>query len=215
MQPTAPRTRTAVRRTLLALVAIAVAAVAVFLPFAGEYLVVEDPVEHADALFVLAGAHADRWLEAVELYNANAAPRILLSPGHLEGAEVLLRTRGVRFPSDAERSRDAILQLGVPATGVSIVPGDFDNTAEEAAGLLPLAKGQGWHQLIVVTSKYHSRRAAFAFRREFRGSGIVILLRTSRFDSADPPHWWRHRGDVRWVGSEITKLIAYRFGLGG
>ena len=183
-------------------------------PFAGRFLVYENPLTRADAIFVLAGARAERWLEAVDLYREGIAPRIVLSPGRLEQAEIVLRSRHVTFPADAELARNAILQMHVPADAVSIADGSLDNTAQEAAALHRLASAQHWHTIVVVTSKYHSHRAAFAFQREFDGSGVAIVMRTTRYDTSDPAHWWRHRADIRFMVSELGKLVAYRLGLG-
>ena len=44
----------------------------------GAWLVVEDPLEKADAIFVLGGTRYERPLEAVDLYKAGWAPRIML-----------------------------------------------------------------------------------------------------------------------------------------
>ena len=138
----------------------------------------------------------------------------VLSPGIIEPAEAELRARGIRFPADADLARDAMLQMRVPASAVIVLPGTVDNTAQEAAALHVLAHSRGWRRVLVVTSKYHSRRAAFAFSREFAGTSTTILMHTSRYDTSDPAHWWRHRADIRFVTSEYQKLIAYRLGLG-
>ena len=175
----------------------------------------EDPLRHADAIFVLAGARAERWLEAVDLFHEGVAPRIILSPGELEQAELVLRQRHIVFPQEAELARDAIVQLHVPADAVSILEGSVDNTAQETEALHHLARARGWRTIIVVTSKYHTHRAAFAFQREFAGSGIAILMHASRYDKSDPARWWRHRADVRYVVSEVGKLVLYRLGLAG
>ncbi|HWK09199.1 MAG TPA: YdcF family protein [Vicinamibacterales bacterium] len=205
----------AVRRLVTLAAVVVLVSACVFAPFAGRFLVYEDPLRHADAIFVLAGARAERWLEAVDLFQEGIAPRILLSPGRLERAEVVLRSRHITFPQDAELARTAILQLHVPPDAVSVMEGSVDNTAQEAAALHRLAHARGWRTLIVVTSKYHSHRAAFAFQREFDRSGIAIVMRTTRYDTSDPAHWWRHRGDIRFVLAELGKLVLYRLGLSG
>ncbi|HTI37294.1 MAG TPA: YdcF family protein [Vicinamibacterales bacterium] len=194
---------------------VVVVSACVFVPFAGRFLVYEDPLRHADAIFVLAGTRAERWLEGVDLYHEGIAPRIVLSPGRLEQAEVVLRSRRITFPTAAELARSAILQLNVPADAVSVLDGSVDNTAQEAEALHRLASARKWRTIIVVTSKYHSHRAAFAFQREFDGSGTEIVMRTTRYDTSDPAHWWRHRSDIRFVISELGKLVGYRLGAAG
>jgi uncharacterized SAM-binding protein YcdF (DUF218 family) len=214
------RTRLAQARRVLLRAAVfiglaGVLAAAAFLPFAGRYLSVETPLEPADVLFVLAGARVERWLEAADLYREGVAPRIIISPGRIEDIELELRRRGIRFPAEAELIKDAMVQLGVPADAVSILPRSVDNTAQEAGELRRLAESAGWQRIIVITSKYHTRRAAFAFERDFRGSPVRILVRGTRYDRATPERWWTERSDIRFVTSELQKLLAYRLGLGG
>ena len=205
----------AVRRLALAGVIVVVCGGAVFFPFAGRYLVREDPLTHADAIFVLEGAHAERWMEAVDLYNAGYAPAIALSPGRTEEAELILRARGVHYPSSQSLARDALAQMGVNPSAIVLPEGSVDNTAEEAELLRGLAAARGWRSVMVITSKYHSRRAGFAFRRELRDTGVTITVRSTRYDVSDPAHWWRYRAEIRYVLSELQKLLAYRLGVRG
>jgi uncharacterized SAM-binding protein YcdF (DUF218 family) len=204
-----------VRRLVLAGIAALVCAAIIFFPFAGRYLFREDPLVHADAIFVLDGARAERWMEAADLYQAGYAPVIVISPGRPEAAEVILKARGIRFPNNPSLARDALMQMGINAADVLLPDGSVDNTAQEAAMLHALATARGWRTVLVITSKYHSRRAAFAFRRELRGSPVSICLRTTRYDISDPEHWWRHRADIRYVMSELQKLFMYRVGVSG
>ena len=45
----------------------------------GKWLVVEDPLEHAQAIVVLSGRMPMRALEAAKLYNAGYAPEVWLT----------------------------------------------------------------------------------------------------------------------------------------
>jgi uncharacterized SAM-binding protein YcdF (DUF218 family) len=182
-------------------------------PGAGRFLIIDEPLTPADALVVLAGPRTVRWLEAVDLYREGMAPNLIISPGIVEAAEVELRAKGIRFPAEAELARDAMVQLGIPPTAIGVLPSSVDNTADEAAQTKPLALAKGWTSLIVVTSKYHTRRTRYAFEREFNGSGIRVQVRGSRYDGARPDGWWRSRPDLRYVVSELQKLAAYRLGL--
>ena len=215
MPPAGPaRTRRVLLRIAGVTLAVGAAALLCFFPFAGRFLVVQDPLERSDAIVVLAGSRAERWLEAVDLFHAGWAPRIIVSRGRLEYAEMRLQEMGIRFPQDADLVRDAMIQMKVPPEAVLFLPGSLDNTAHEAAAARTFAAGAGWSRLIVVTSKYHSRRTAYAFVRAFRGSPVRILVRASNYDRATPDRWWTTRQDVRYVTSELQKLVAYRLGLG-
>jgi uncharacterized SAM-binding protein YcdF (DUF218 family) len=205
--------RPLVRRLLLVLLALAAAAVAWLALDGGRYLQHEDPLRKADAIFVLAGSRLERPLEAADLYREGWAPTIIMSPGRTEPAEARLRASGITLPSEEEVVRAALVQMGVPAPAIRIEGAPVDNTADEAVLLTELAARHGWHTIIVVTSKYHTRRTGFAMRRALAGSGVDIIVRASRYDASDPAHWWRRRGDFRFASSEWQKLIAYRLGL--
>jgi uncharacterized SAM-binding protein YcdF (DUF218 family) len=207
--------RRALLRVTAGVAVLGAAALVCFLPFAGRYLVTEDALERSDAIVVLAGARAERWLEAVDLYRAGWAPHILLSRGRIEDAELKLQEMGIQFPEEAVLVRDAMVQMKIPPEAIAFIPGAIDNTAGEAAATRAIAAAAGWRRVIVVTSKYHSRRTRFAFDREFRGVAIRVLVRPSRYDTVTPERWWTRRADVRYVTSELQKLLAYRLGLGG
>lgn len=207
----------ALRRILrfLGLIALLLCLAVIFtLPFAGRYLIIERPLVKADALVMLAGGNTYRWLEAADLYREGYAPRILMSPGYEDPLGDELRAKGYRYPGEAELVRDLYVQLGVPPSAIEIMPSGYDNTADEAAGAKKIALAKGWKSVIVVTAKYHTRRALFAFEREFAGSGITVQVRGSRHQVVEPETWWRSRSDLRWVLSELQRLVAYRLGLG-
>jgi uncharacterized SAM-binding protein YcdF (DUF218 family) len=206
--------RRIILRIAVAIALVGMIAAAVFLRAAGRYLVVEQALERSDAIVVLGGGRVERWLEAVELFRAGWAPHIVLSRGRIEPAELRLRESGIRFPAEAELVRDAMVQMNVPADAIVILHTSLDNTAQEATSVRRVASAAGWHRLIVVTSKYHTRRTLFAFERDFRGTSIEIRVRGTRYESATPDRWWASRADFRWVTSELQKLLAYRLGLG-
>ena len=203
------------RRTFYLLVVLAVAAAVWLVYYGGRYLQHEDPLQQADAIFVLAGTRAERLLEGYQLYVEGYAPVILLSPGRVEPGEVLLKARGIRFPSEHELARDVLVQLGVPPAAIHEPARPVDNTAQEADLLRTRVQSLGWKRVIVVTSKFHTRRSAFAFRRALDGTGATVLVHASRFDPSDPANWWRTRADFRFASTEWQKLILYRLGLGG
>jgi len=207
--------RTAVRRTVLALLVLAAAGCAWLALYGGRYLQHEDPLQKSDVIFVLAGTRVERLLEGYELYKEGYAPLIMLSPGRVEPGEAMLKARGIRFPSEEETGRDVLIQLGVPPAAIVAQSSSVDNTAQEATLLHDAVLSHGWKRVIVVTSKFHTRRAAFAFRRGLDGTGAAMIMRASRFDPADPARWWRTRPDLRFALSEWQKLIAYRLGVGG
>jgi len=65
-----------------------------------------------------------------------------------------------------------------------------------------------------VSSKYHLRRIALVCRRQLRGTGVQLVLHATRYDPSVPERWWTRRSDIRWIVSELPKVLAYSVGLG-
>jgi uncharacterized SAM-binding protein YcdF (DUF218 family) len=202
-------------RRIILLVAVAAMAAASYACFnLGTFLYAEDPLQKADVIFVLAGTRMERPLEAADLYLKGWAPRIILTEETPDAGIAVLERRGFDLPSNAEIARDVMVRLGVPRTAIEILPAIHDSTAHEADTFFQTSVSRKWKRIIVVTSKFHTRRAGFAIRRSLKGTGTEVVMRGSTYDRADPHHWWRTRADVRWTALEAQKLIAYALGLG-
>jgi uncharacterized SAM-binding protein YcdF (DUF218 family) len=206
--------RQTIRRTLAAVALMTLVLAAYGFAQVGRFLTKEDPLGKADAIAVLAGTSMDRPLEAADLLKEGYAPRIVLTHRTPEASYEALAARGVTVPAEADEQREILVRWGVPANAILLPPRIHDNTAQEAQTFRELALKNGWRRIIIVTSKYHLRRAGFAIRREMGGTGIEIEMHGTRYEAAHPDRWWTTRSDLRWVLNEGAKLIAYELGLG-
>jgi uncharacterized SAM-binding protein YcdF (DUF218 family) len=202
------------RRTLILLSIAAVGGGAYAFVHLGTFLAREDALTKADAIFVLAGTRMLRPLEAADLYREGYAPLIVMTRGTEEPAVDLLARRGHAMPPDEERARDVFVEMGIPREAIVIPERIHDSTAAEAITLRETAARRGWRRVIVVTSRFHLRRAGFAMRRELRGTDLQVVMRASRYDPLHPDGWWTRRAELRWMLSELPKLGAYVLGLG-
>jgi uncharacterized SAM-binding protein YcdF (DUF218 family) len=214
MPPSIPTRGGSLRRAILVLSLLAVAGGVYGFFHLGSFLVAEDPLQPADAIFVLSGSGMSRPLEGADLYLAGQAPRIVLSRDQQPRGMPGLAERGILFITGAARIHGVFLQLGIPNEAIVIPARIHRNTAEEAVTLREMAADQRWNRVIVVSSAYHLRRAAFAFRRELRGTDVQILMRRTRYEYFEPDQWWRRRRDIRAVVEELPRLVAYVMGLG-
>jgi len=181
----------------------------------GRIVTREDPLQKADAIYVLAGSWVQRWMEGADLYLEGFAPHVVLSNGTFDEGERELKRRGIRFPGPGELSRAAMIeQLKIPATAVDVIGESLDNTAQEAEAIKPFINQYHWRRLIVITDRASTRRAGFAMRRVL-GPDVEIIMRAPRLDVFPPDGWWRKRANFRTVFYEFPKLLAYWFGLKG
>jgi uncharacterized SAM-binding protein YcdF (DUF218 family) len=178
----------------------------------GAWLVVQDPLQKADAIFVLGGTRYERPLEAVELYKEGWAPRITLMRQISDAGEVELMKRGIPYPREVDHQVEVMGRLGVPATDILVLD-EADNTAEEAEALYRVATRERWTRAIVVTSKQHTRRARLVMRRKLTGTGTEVIVRASRFDVANVDRWWENRSTLRFTLFESQRLLGYWIGV--
>jgi uncharacterized SAM-binding protein YcdF (DUF218 family) len=209
-----PQSRRWVRRAVLASFALAVAGSVVAFLQLGRFMAAEDPLEKADAIFVFSGTRVERPLEAFDLYREGYAPRVVVTRAVAEQAMFLAERRGIRVASDFDLNREVLRQLGLPDSALMSPDRIHDNTAQEAQTLRALATQNHWRKVILVSSKYHLRRLGLACSREMKGTGVQLIRRGSRYDQSTPERWWRRRSDIRWLLSEVPKLVAYELGLG-
>jgi uncharacterized SAM-binding protein YcdF (DUF218 family) len=148
-----------------------------------------------------------------DLYRSSYAPVIVLTREAPDGGQVALARRSVPFADRAELARDLLQRLGVPPQAIVTLEGPHDSTADEARSFGRLVRTRSWRRVIVVTSKMHTRRARLAIVRALGGTNVTVLMRASRYDDADPVHWWRRRADVRATIFEFEKLVAYLIGV--
>ena len=202
--------RLLLRLAALAAVLLIIAAVAA--PRLGAWLVVEDPLQKADAIFVLGGTLFERPLEAVDLYHEGWAPRLLLMRQIADDGEVELRRRGVVYQREIDVQVDVLMRLGVPRSAIEILD-EQDSTKDEADALRAVVVANRWPRVIVVTSKQHTRRARLVMNRRVADTGAQVMVRASRYDKTDVNAWWRQRGTLRFTLFETQRLIAYWLGI--
>ena len=167
---------------------------------AGEFWVVEDRPETADAILILGDDNypADRAARAAELFRAGWAPRVVASGRFLRP-----------YASLAELMQRDLMDRGVPAAAIHRVPSFAGNTREEAVVLRRLAERQHWRRVLVVTSNYHSRRARHIFVRVFRNSADVRVIAAPDSDY-DARNWWRSRVGMKRF---FYELVGYPLAL--
>lgn len=144
------------------------------------------PVQ-ADAIIVLGGGWNERAERAAELYREQAAPLVIVSG------------RG-----DCETNRSVLIQDGVPLEAITLECNSA-TTRENALFTIPILKQKGAHNVIIVTTWYHSRRALACFRHY--APELNFYSRPS-FYAADRSEWTR-KALSPYIRREFIKLPGY------
>jgi len=169
---------------------------------AGNYLVETSRPEKADAVLVLAGDYrGSRITRAAELVKAGYAPVALVS-GPTEMYGVNEATLAIQY----------IVARGAPSNYFEPIHIRALSTFEEARAFDPELRKRNIHTLILVTSNYHTRRAAETFRRAL-GKDIRIVPIAAEDSYFRPDSWWHNREGQKTVFYEYSKTIATWLGM--
>ena len=98
----------------------------------------------------------DRFVEALRLYRANKAPRVVISGGDLPWAQ--------GAAPEAELIADLLMEFEVPRADL-VVEGESRNTRENAVNTAQIFAANGWKTGLLVTSAMHMPRALATFQR--------------------------------------------------
>jgi uncharacterized SAM-binding protein YcdF (DUF218 family) len=192
---------------LLALAGLAVLAHRPLLRATGQALVVEDPLEHADTIVVVAGSSPSREERAARLFREGWAPRVLVSRQFVPDRVQRLIDMGVRRLDFQGESVAALESYGVPRDAIVPLDQPVEITETELRAVAAAARDRGWRRLILVTSSLHARRVQLIWRRE---SGGTIEGRLAVVPDECPAGdaWWRRRRCSEAVLHEYLGLLA-------
>jgi uncharacterized SAM-binding protein YcdF (DUF218 family) len=176
----------------------------VWLPFFGRILVRNDGPAPSDFAVVLGGDYTgNRIAKAAELVRAGFVPRVLVSgpPGFY----------GVR---ESDLAIAFIVRKGFPAEWFIASPNQALSTSDEARSILSDLRRRDAHSYILVTSEYHSARAARVFQAAAREMGYTPAMRVvaSRNYFFRSDTWWRDREGQKAVFLEWSKLLSSAVG---
>ncbi len=167
----------------------------------GAALVTDQPPQKSDAILVLAGdAVGQRILKGAELAKQGFAPLVYVSgPGGFYGR------------SEDQLAIAFAAENGHPADRFVGLPNHAESTSDEARLLLPILRSRGVKRLLLVTSSYHTARAARTFRRADPQMEIITVAANDRMFPL--PSWWRTRQGQKTVFFEVSKTLADYVGL--
>lgn len=174
---------------------------------AARLLIVNTPLEHADAILVMSGSKriAERNHFAAEAFKQGRAPRIILTNDRVATG---WDSREQRNPLAYEWARKILQSDGVPAERIEVIMQPVTGTYEELELVRSYVKEHQVHSLLVVTSAYHSRRTRWAINRVFEGTDLAVGLTTAS-PTISPWSWWLHRSGWEMVAGEYVKLAYY------
>jgi uncharacterized SAM-binding protein YcdF (DUF218 family) len=176
----------------------------------GRWLVIEDPLDHAQAIAVLSGRMPVRALEAAQLYHQGYAKEVWLT--HSTEPGKTLESLGVPYLGEEIYNTKLLIHQGVPAAAIRVLDPPILNTADEIVVIDAAVSAAPLHVVIIVTTKPHTRRVRTLWRSLTRDQSRAIV-RAASTDPYDGDHWWRNTRDALDVVREVLGLLNTWAGL--
>jgi uncharacterized SAM-binding protein YcdF (DUF218 family) len=157
------------------------------------------------------GSIADRVLQAADLFENGHSTEILIVNNIQYGSEYLAQYN-VHIPNGAQLSKQALTQLNIHDSLITIIPGRAASTRAEAQITANYLK-QNPHTdtLIIVSSAAHMRRASMIFNDTFKDNNLntIILTVPSKYSGFNAKKWYTHRESAKQVFMEYTKMASF------
>jgi uncharacterized SAM-binding protein YcdF (DUF218 family) len=167
----------------------------------GKCLVRDQGPARADIAVVLAGDfYGNRIVRAAELVKQGYVPNVLVSgPNMLYGFY------------ECDLAIPFAVKHGYPESWFIRAPNEALSTREEAAAILPDLRRRGVHRYLLVTSDYHTARAARIYRAAAPDLDMRVVAAPGEYFRADG--WWRNREGRKIFVVEWLKTVANVFGM--
>lgn len=183
------------------LLAVIVATHSWWLAGLGRLLVHDDGPARADIAVVLAGDfYGNRILRAAELVKQGYVPQVLVS-----GPD------GIYGFYECDLEIQFAVKHGYPESWFVRAPNTALSTREEAAAILPDLRRRGVHRFLLVTSNYHTARAARIYRAAAPGLQMRVVAAPDSYFT--PDGWWRNRQGQKVFLIEWLKTVANGLGM--
>ena len=166
--------------------------------------IVNDPLQHADAIVLLGGGLETRPFAAARLYRDGYAPRILVArPKASPTDEMGLTTR------DADTARAILLKEGVPDAALIGIGHDVQSTYQESLAVGDWLKSNHATRLIIPTDVFHTRRVRWVFRKQLNHTGVNVMVQAVPVREYTEADWWRHEQGIIAFQNEVIKSAYY------
>lgn len=170
----------------------------------GNGLVDEDPPRRVELLVVLSGGGWDRGNEAGRLFREGLAPQLLCTGGN-QVPDLL--AWGIDI-TESEITEKNLRRNHIPDSCMVIIR-EGKSTQEEKEIILRYCKEKGIRDIMLLTSRYHTRRCRKVFSEAFTQQGIRICLRGSVSSLFNETRWWESEEGMIAVNNEWMKHLYY------
>ena len=178
----------------------------------GGLVVVDEKPPYSDAVVVLntGDEYYPRLTQAAAIYQDGLVRNVVINGNRKTDNLRELEAKGFRrcCPWYADSVR-ILTMFGVPEDKIIWISAeDAYDTVSEADTVGKEMIRRNFTKVIITTSKYHTRRAKFIWKKMYENQ-LTVFMVSAKTDPYDPDNWWKDGRQVRWVLAEYGAWIFY------
>ena len=168
------------------------------------FLIVEDSLQKADAIFILSGGGYDRGNEAAKIFEKGFAPKIICTGGNAMNELCVFDIDTL----ESDMAQANLFQLGI-SDSVIVMIREGTSTKEEAKIIFDYCKQNNFKRIIIVSSKLHTYRVNNVFRKKLKDAGVDLIIRGAPSSRLSEMEWWKTEDGLIAINNEWLKTFYY------
>jgi uncharacterized SAM-binding protein YcdF (DUF218 family) len=178
----------------------------------GRLIVVDENPPQADAVVVLNSGieYYPRLIQAADIYQHGLVRNVVINGNRKTDNLRELEAKGFKrcCPWYADSVR-ILTMFGVPEDKIIWISAeDAYDTVSEADTVGKEMIRRNFTKVIITTSKYHTRRAKFIWKKLYETQLTVVMV-SAKTDPYDPDNWWKDGRQIRWLLAEYGAWVFY------
>jgi len=178
----------------------------------GSMIVVDEEPPVSDVVVVLLTGvdYYPRLMQAADIYRRKLARKVVINGNRKTDILRELEDKGFErcCPWYAESVR-ILTMLDVSEKDIIAISAEnaYDTVSEAQIVGEELIRNR-LSQVIITTSKFHTRRAKFIWQKMYQKQ-LTIHTSLAKSDPFDPHQWWKDGRQIRWVMAEYGAWMYY------
>ena len=173
---------------------------------------VDEKPPYSDAVVVLntGDEYYPRLIQAADIYRDGLVRNVVINGNRKTDNLRELEAKGFKrcclWYADSVR---ILTMFGVPEDKIIWISAeDAYDTVSEADNVGKEMIRRNFTKAIITTSKYHTRRAKFIWKKKYKNQFSVFMV-SAKMDPYDPDNWWKDGRQIRWVLAEYGAWVFY------
>lgn len=169
-----------------------------------NFLIVETSFDYVEYGFILSGGAFDRGIKAANLFHDGEVAHLVCTGGNQSSD---IKALGIDA-LESDLTKLQLVKLGVPEEAITVIK-KGTSTFEEAELILVFCKMQHLDSILVISSKFHTRRVHQVFTKTFDEEGISVSIQGASSSNYDELNWWKSEAGLIALNNEYLKQLYY------